>query len=412
MDVLHPRCAGIDIGKREALVCVRVAGAGRRKASERVERYGAMTPEILRLRQDLIDAQVTCVVMESTGEYWKPFYYLLDGAGFELVLGNARAIRNMPGRKSDVSDARWLAQLGAHGLVRSSFVPPPGIRQLRDLTRDRSALIRERARLLTRLDGVLQDAGIKLSSVASDINGASGRDMLAALVAGQRDPQALAELARGRLKAKNHDLVDALTGRFTGHHAFRVRVLLEQIDHLQAAAQEYSEQIERLIEPYRWFRDLICTIPGVSTIVADIITAETGADMAQFPSAKQLASWAGVSPGSNESAGVTRKASTRKGNTHLKGALGVAALTISRSRGTYLNTRHWRIAARRGKLPAVVATEHAVLIAIWHMATTNTPYRDPGPDFFTRRDPDRAKRRALNQLTQLGYTVTLTQATA
>ena len=412
MDVLHPRCAGIDIGKKYALVCVRVAGTGRRKTSERVARYGSVTPEILRLRQDLIDAQVTCVVMESTGEYWKPFYYLLEGAGFELVLGNARAIRNMPGRKSDVSDARWLAQLGAHGLVRSSFVPPPGIRQLRDLTRDRSALIRERARLLTRLDGVLQDAGIKLSSVASDLNGTSGRDMLAALVAGQRDPQTLAELARGRLKAKNHDLVEALTGRFTDHHAFRVRVLLEQIDHLQAATAEYSEQIERLIEPYRWFRDLICTIPGVSTVVADIITAETGADMAQFPSPKQLASWAGVSPGSNESAGVTKKTSTRKGNTHLKGALGVAALTISRTRGTYLNSRHWRIAARRGKLPAVVATEHAILIAIWHMAATGTPYRDPGPDFFTQRDPDRTKRRAVNQLQQLGYTVTLTQATA
>lgn len=411
MEVLHPRCAGIDVGKKSVMVCVRVAGAGRRKASEQVSEYATVTRELLRLRQDLLDAQVTCVVMESTGDYWKPVYYLLEGAGFELLVGNARAIRNVPGRKSDVSDSCWLAQLGAHGLVRGSFVPPPGIRVLRDLTRDRSAFIQERARLLTRLHNVLEDAGIKLSMVASDLNGVSSREMLAALVRGERDPHALAALARGRLKAKHLQLVDALTGRFTDHHAFRVQSLLDQIDALEATAERYTERIEQVIEPYRWFRDLICTVPGVSTLVADVITAETGADMSVFPTAKHLASWAGISPGSNESAGVVKSTKTRKGNSHLKGALGIAAMSIARSKGTYLHTRHWRIARRRGKLRAVVATEHAILTTIWHMASTHTPYIDPGADYYTRRDPARSTRNAVHQLEQLGYTVTLTQAT-
>jgi transposase len=411
MEVLHPRCAGIDIGKKTVVVCVRVAGAGRRKASEQVTEYATVTRELLRLREDLLAAQVTCAVMESTGDYWKPVYYLLEDAGIELVVGNARAIRNLPGRKSDVSDSRWLAQLGAHGLVQGSFVPPPGIRELRDLTRDRSAFIQERARLLTRLHNVLEDAGIKLSLVASDLNGVSSRDMLAALVRGERDPHELAALARGRLKAKHLQLVDALTGRFTEHHAFRVQSLLDQIDTLEATAERYTQRIEQVIEPYRWFRDLICTVPGVSTIVADVITAETGADMSVFPTAKHLASWAGISPGSNESAGVVKNTKTRKGNNHLKGALGVAAMSIARSKGTRLHARHWRIAARRGKLRALVATEHAILTAIWHMASTQTPYTDLGADYYTRREPERSTRRAVTQLEQLGYTVTLTKET-
>lgn len=410
MELAHPRAAGIDIGKDKLVVCVRVAGP--RRASESVSTYGTVTQELLRLCDDLVAAEVTCAVMESTGDYWKPVYYILEEAGFELIVGNARLIKGIPGRKSDVSDSCWLAQLGAYGLVRSSFVPPPPIRALRDLTRDRSALLRMRARLQVRLQGVLEDAGIKLDSVVSDLKGASARDMLEQLVRGQRDPQVLAELARGRMRSKHQALAQALTGRFTEHHAFRARLLLQQMDQLSAAIQEYSTRIEQEMQPYAGFRDLISTIPGVSATTAEIVTAETGADMAQFPSPKHLASWAGVAPGSNESAGVIRSSKTRKGNNHLKGALGTSAMSIARHKGTYLNTRHWRIAARRGRTKAIVATERALLTAIWHVASTGTAYHELGPDYFTHLDPERATRQALKRLQSLGWEVNLTKATA
>jgi transposase len=408
MEVVHERCAGIDIGKKFAVVTIRLAGSGRRKVEVITRRYEAMTPSVLALREDLIAAGVTGVVMESTGQYWKPFYYALEGAGFDLVLGNAREIRNMPGRKSDVSDSRWLAELGAHGLVRPSFVPEPAVRQLRDLTRDRTALLRLRAKVLTRIQEVLEDAGIKLTSVASDINGVSSRAILNAMIAGERDPLTLAGLARGRLKAKHETLVEALAGRLEQVHTFRLEQLLAEADHLQVTADRYTEAIDEALGPYRPFRDLICTIPGVSTIVADVITAETGADMSQFPTPKQLCSWAGVTPGSNESAGVVRQGRTGHGNKHLKGVLGIAAMSLSRNRNTYLAARHHRIAARRGRMRALVATQHKILETIWHMASTNTPYHDLGGDYFLRRDPARATRRALAQLQHLGYDITLT----
>ena len=408
MEVLHPRCASIDVGKKVLALGVRIQGAGRRKTSESVSKCPSTTSQILQIRQSLIAQQVTCVVMESTGDYWKPVYYLLEGGPYELIVGNARQIRNLPGHKSDVADALWLAQLGAHGLVRPSFVPPAPIRELRDLTRDREALVCQRAQLLNRVEKVFEDAAIKLSTVATDLNGVSCRAMAAALIAGERDPQVLAGLARGRMRAKHDLLVEAFTGRFSDHHAFRLRMLLEQVDHLSDAIAGYDQQIETAIEPYKWFRDLITTIPGVGPATADIITAETGADMTQFPSAGQLASWAGVCPGSNESAGVIKSSKTRKGNAHLKGALGRAAMSASHSKNTYLATRHWRIAARSGKQKAIVATEHAILTAIWYMANTHTPYRDPGPDYFATLHPDRIKRRALRQLQDLGFQVTLT----
>ncbi|EWT03743.1 transposase, partial [Intrasporangium chromatireducens Q5-1] len=303
MELLHPRCAGIDIGKKFAVVTIRVAGSGRRKTQYSTMRYLSSTPSVLALRDDLVAAKVTCAVMESTGEYWKPFFYGLEGAGFAQILANARAVKNMPGKKSDVSDSRWLADLGAYGLVQPSFVPPPPVRELRDLNRDRTALLRLKAKLLMRVQDVLEDAGIKLAVVASDINGVSSRAILQAMIAGERDPFALADLARGRLRAKRAELSDALTGRFTEHHAFRIQQLLADIDHLQVSADAYTERIDHALGPYRTFRDQLCTIPGISTLTADIITAETGADMSVFPSAKHLCSWAGVSPGSNESAG-------------------------------------------------------------------------------------------------------------
>jgi len=407
VELVHPRCAGIDISKKDAKVCVRVAGAGRRKTVETVTTWGSMTNRVLALRDHLIAEQVTCAVMEATGDYWKPFYYLLEDAGFELLLVNARHVKNLPGRKSDVSDAAWLAQLGAHGLVRGSFVPPEPIRQLRDLTRTRTSITRERSREIQRLEKLLEDAGIKLSSVASDLTGVSGRAMLEGLIAGQRDPGQLADLAKRRLRSKIPALTEALTGRFTEHHAFLTRTHLNLIDQHTQAIAELTARIEVVIEPFQGFRELICTIPGISIGIADVIIAETGADMSRFPTAGHLASWAGTTPGSNESAGRVKSTRTRPGNPYLQGALGTAAMAITRSNDTYFAAKYRRIAARRGPVRAIVAVQHAMLIAIWNMGTTGTLYDDPGADFFTRLHPERAKTRALEQLRSLGYQVTL-----
>ena len=412
MDLVHPRCAGIDISKRDAKVCVRVASAGRAKATSTVTTWGSVTNQVLALREHLVAEQVTLVVMEATSDYWKPFYYLLEDGPFEVMLVNARHVRNLPGRKSDVSDAAWLAQLGAHGLVRGSFVPPEPIRQLRDLTRTRTAIVRERAREIQRLEKLLEDAGIKLSAVATDITGVSGRAMLEALIEGQRDPVVLADLAKRRLRSKIPELTEALTGRFGEHHGFLARLHLDLIDNHTHAISELAARIEVVIEPFRGVRDLIVTIPGISTNVADVIIAETGADMTRFPTAGHLASWAGTCPGSNESAGRIKSTHTRPGNPYLKGALGVAAMSASRSKNTYLAAKFRRIASRRGPIKAVVALEHAMLVAVWNMLDTGTYYGDPGEDFFTRLNPDRAKSRALEQLRKMGYAVTLSPLAA
>ena len=373
MDVIHPRCAGLDISKKDAKVCVRINGAGRRKTSETVTTFGATTRQIMALRDHLAAQQVTCVVMEATGDYWKPFYYLLeDLPGVEVMLVNARHVKNLPGRKTDVADATWLAQLGAHGLVRGSFVPPEPIRQLRDLTRTRTAVTRERTREIQRLEKLLEDAGIKLSSVAADLNGASSRAMLEALLAGETDPAAMAELAKKRLRVKIPQLTEALYGRFTSHHAFLTRMHLDLIDQHTAAIEQLTKRIEVVMEPFRGFRDLICTIPGIGGYTADVVVAETGADMTRFPTAQHLASWAGTTPGNNESAGKVKSRRTRPGNPYLQGALGTAAMSISHTRDTYLAAKYRRIATRRGPLRANVAVQRALLVAIWNIATTNT----------------------------------------
>jgi transposase len=410
VEVVHARCAGMDISKKDAKVCIRVAGAGRRKTAGTVTTWGSMTSQVLSLRDHLIGQQVTCVVMEATSDYWKPFYYLLEDAGFEVMLVNARHVKNLPGRKTDVSDATWLAQLGAHGLVRGSFVPPGPIRQLRDLTRARTAITRERGREIQRLEKLLEDAGIKLSAVASDIPGVSGRLMLEALIAGDRDPAALADLAKRRLRSKIPQLAEALNGRFTEHHAFLARVHLDLIDRHTDALDQLTGRIEVMMQPFQGFRILICSIPGISTLTADVIIAETGADMSRFPTAKHLASWAGTTPGSNESAGKAKSSRTRPGNPYLQGALGAAAMACAQNPRTYLGARYRRIASRRGPQKANVAIQHTMLIAIWNMGTTGALYEDPGAEFFTRLHPDRAKNRAISQLEAMGYNVTLTQA--
>ncbi len=407
MDIVHYRCAGLDISKRDAKVCVRVQEPTQARASSTVTTWDSVTNQILALRDHLIGEEVTLVVMEATSDYWKSFYYLLEEGPFEIMLVNPRHVKNLPGRKTDVSDAAWLAQLGAHGLVRGSFVPPEPIRKLRDLTRTRTTIVRERAREIQRLEKLLEDTGIKLSSVATDLTRVSGRAMLDALVAGERDPNILADMAKRRLRSKIPELTEALTGRFNDHHAFLVRVQLELIDQRTRIIDELTAHIEEEMIPFRAARDLMVTISGISTKVADIIIAETGADMSRFPTAGHLASWAGTAPGSNESAGRVKSTRTRPGNPYLKGALGIAAMSAARSKGTYYSAKYRRLAGRRGPIKAVVAIEHAMLVAIWNMLGTGETYSDPGDDFYTRKNPDKAKNRAIEQLRNLGYTVTL-----
>lgn len=406
MDVMHPRCAGIDCSKKDAKVCIRVQGQGRRATSATVTTWGATTSQILALREHLIAAKVTCVVIESTSDYWKPFYYLLDDE-LNVVLVNAASVRNLPGRKTDVSDAAWLADLGAHGLVKASFVPPAPIRALRDLTRTRTVITRERTREVQRLEKLLEDAGIKRSAVACEITGVSGRAMLEALIGGQRDPAVLADLARRRMRSKIPAWTDALTGRFTDHHAFMARLFLDRIDAHSADISRLDERIEEAMQPFQAARDLRISIPGFSRIVAEVFIAETGGDMSVFRTAGHLASWAGVSPGSNESAGRVKSTKTRPGNRYLKGVLGIAALSAARSKNTYFSAKYKRIATRRGPMRAIVALEHAMIIAAHNMLTNGDFYRDPGADYYTTHQPARTKARAINQLESLGYRVTL-----
>lgn len=295
MELVHPRCAGLDVSKKDAKVCVRISGGGAR-ATQEITTWSSMSADVLALGDYLLAQQVTCVVIESTSEYWKPFFYVLEDCPFQVMLVNAAHAKNVPGRKTDVSDAAWLAQLAAHGLLRASFVPPPPVRELRDLTRARTTLVRDRTRVVQRLEKVLEGSGVKLSVVASDITGVSARAMLQALVDGERDPVVLADLALRRLRAKIPDLELALVGRFTEHHAFMVSRYLRQLDELDALVAEYTARIEEVIEPFRARRDLLTTIPGIAQTTADVIIAETGGDMAQFPTPGQLASWAGVAP--------------------------------------------------------------------------------------------------------------------
>lgn len=407
MEVIHPRCAGIDISKKDAKVCVRVQGRGAKATASTVTTWGAMTGQILDLKEHLLKERVSLVVMEATGDYWRPFYYLLEDEGLNVILVNARDARNVPGRKTDVSDAAWLADLGAHGLVRASFVPPPPIRELRDLTRARTIITRERTREIQRLEKLLEDACIKLSSVASDITGVSGRLMLQGLIEGQRDAGVLAELTHGRMRSKIPELTTALTGRFSSHHRYMAELYLHRIDAHTADIEDLSARIEEAIAPFRLAREILISIPGFSTTVAEIFIAETGADMTVFPSAGHLASWAGTSPGSNESAGRVKSTKTRPGNRYLKGALGIAALSAARSKNTYFSAKYGRLAARRGPMKALVAVEHAMITAAWHMLTTGELYSDPGADYFTRQTPAKTRARAIGQLESLGYQVTL-----
>jgi transposase len=409
MDVVHERCAGIDIGKADVKVCVRVPGPGKRRRKE-VRTFSTMTRDLLAMRDWLLAEQVTVAGMEATGAYWKPVFYLLEN-DIECWLLNARHMKNVPGRKTDVADSEWICKMVEHGLVRPSFVPPPEIRQLRDLTRYRTEVIRERTREAQRLEKLLEDSGIKLSAVVSDLLGKSARAMLEALIAGERNPEVLAEMARASMRAKRQILVQALTGQFTEHHAFLARTMLDRIDAVSATEARLSEEITRQLAPFRRQIELLTTIPGVSTRSAEMILAEIGADMARFPSAAHLASWAGMCPGNYESAGKHTSGKSRPGDPWLKNALGLVATAAARSKNTYLASRYKRIAIRRGKKRAMVAVGHTILTSIWHMLTNNAEYADLGADYFLQRTGrTRQTRRLVSQLNMLGYQVSLQSA--
>lgn len=406
MDVLHDRCAALDIGKKDLKACVRSPNpSGKRSRRQEIRTFATTTNALLELRDWLIAEKVGLVVMEATGDYWRGAFYLLED-NLNVILVNAAHAKGLPGRKTDVSDAAWLAQMGECGLLKASFVPPEPIRHLRDLTRYRAVLTGERSREAQRLEKELEDAGIKLSVVATDILGVSGRAMLDALVHGERDAHVLAGMAKARMRPKIPQLVEALTGNFGEHHAFLCRLHLERIDQLTTAIEELSERIEEQMRPFHRKIDRLATIPGVGQRTAEVIIAETGGDMTRFCTAAHLASWAGVCPGHHESAGKHRSGATRHGNRWLGAALGTAAMAASRTRDrTYLGARYHRLAPRLGKKKAIVAVEHSILTAAWHMLTHDVDYHDLGGDYFTRLDPERTLRRITRHANALGYTV-------
>jgi transposase len=408
------RVAALDIGKAELVACVRVPSPqtpGRR--AQEITTYSTMTHSLLRLADRLRELGVTRVVMEATSDYWKPVFYLLEAQGLDPWLVNAKDVKHLPGRpKTDKLDSVWLCKVAERQMLRPSFVPPPEIRQLRDLTRYRADLVAVRTAEKNRVEKLLEDAQIKLSTVVSDIFGVSGRDMMAALIAGESDPKALAQLARSRMRVKIPLLEEAFVGHFTNHHRFLLRTMLARIDQTGADIVAVEARIEELITPFVHAVEQLDEIPGVGVTAAHVILAEVGLDMTRFPTAAHLCSWARFAPGVKESAGKKKgRGTTGHGNRYLAAALGEAAVTAGRT-NTFLGERYRRIARRRGKKKAIVAAGRSVLIIVWHLlANPDARFHDLGPDFYdTRIGPDRKKRNHIRQLEALGYKVTLEPA--
>jgi transposase len=399
------RCAALDVHKASVTACVRVPrrGGGRQ---EHLAEFGTTVQGLLGLRDWLVAHRVSQVAMEATGVYWKPVWAVLEDE-LECLLVNARHVKQVPGRKTDLADAAWLCQLLEAGLLRPSFVPPKPIRALRTLTRYRKAQVAERQREANRLHKALEDTGIKLGCVATDILGASGRAMLDALVDGTTDPEVLADLARGRLRAKLPALREALAGRFAPQHALVVGHILAHLDFLDEAIARLSEAIEEALGPFAPQVALLSTIPGVGRRTAEVMVAEIGVDMSQFPSAGHLVSWAGLCPGNDQSAGKRRSGRTTKGSKWLRAALTEAALASQRARGTYLAAYYQRLRARRGHKRATIAVAHSILASAWHMLLTGETYRDLGPEHLRPRSPDAQVRRLVRQLEALGQQVSL-----
>jgi len=405
MDVLYPRCCGLDVHKKTVVACCILSTKGRKPVKE-TRTFRTMTTDLLALADWLQEQGCSHVAMESTGVSWRPVSNLLEGQ-CELLVVNAQHIKAVPGRKTDVKDAAWLAELLRHGLLRGSFIPSKPQRQLRELTRYRSTLVQERARTLNRLQAVLEDANLKLASVVTDINGVSARAMLEAILAGQRDVEILADLARGRLRAKRDQLKEALEGRVTAHHSFLLTEHLSTLEYVDEAIERVSREIDQRLTVDQEAIVLLDTIPGVGQRAAEILIAEIGTDMSRFPSAKHLASWAGMCPGNHESGGKRLSGKTRKGNRWLRQVLVEIAHVASKTQNTSLAAQYKRIAARRGKKRALIAVGHTILTIVYMMLTRKQPYQDLGAAYFDQREQERVERRLVHRLERLGYEVSL-----
>jgi transposase len=407
MDLFHERCAGLDVHKKMIVACARIAGEGKRVRKE-VSRFGTTTAELMRLSEWLTGHEITHVVMEATGVYWKPVWHVLEGS-FELMLANAQHVKAVPGRKSDVNDATWLAELLAHGLIRASFVPPQPQQELRDLTRTRKQLMRGRTQQALRIQKLLEDANVKLSSVVSDVLGQASRRILHAIIDGETNADKLVEL-RGQLKASHEELVAALHGRITEHHRFLLRVHLEQVTGIEKAISELERRIEQQLEPFRKNVEILTTIPGVSKTIAHVLLAEVGTDMSRFQTAGHLVSWAGLCPRMDESAGKKRSTRIRHGDVWLKTDLCQAGLAASRSKKGYLREQFHRIRARRGAKRAIIAVAASILTSAFHMLRAGVAWEDLGSEHFERRDFAKTTRRLTKRLEALGFRVQLTAA--
>jgi transposase len=405
METIYRCCAGLDIHKMTVVACVRrVEPSGH--VREEVRTFGTTTAELLLLSDWLSGAGVTHVAMESTGVFWKPVFNLLEGA-FEVLLVNPRHMKQVPGRKTDVKDCQWIAQLLQCGLLRGSFIPPKPTRELRELTRQRSQLVSEKAAVANRVQKVLEDANIKLAGVATDVLGVSGRAMIRALIAGREDPAELAELARRRLRRKLPELRAALEGRVSEHHRFLLGVLMSHLESLEGLIAEVSLRIAAVLPAFAEAVERLKTIPGVDQRTAEGLVAEIGTDMTRFPTSGHLASWAGVCPGNNESAGKHRSGRTTKGDRWLRQTLTQAAWAASHTKGTYLSAQYHRLAARRGKKRAVVALGHTLLVIAYHVLKDQASYKELGADYLDRLEPDRLTRQLVRRLEKLGHKVTL-----
>jgi transposase len=413
MRIVYERCAGLDVHKKSVVAC-RIIPDGQGGWSIEIRTFGTMLEDLLALADWLRAGGVTHVALESTGVYWKPVFNILEGA-FEVILVNARHIKFVPGRKTDVKDAQWIADLLQHGLLSASFIPPAPQRELRELVRYRTHLIDERTREVNRVHKALEDANLKLASVATDIMGVSGREMLTAIIAGKDDPAALAQLAKGKLRPKIAELERALTGHVKDSHRLLLRLHLEHIDDLNAKITALQEEIAKLLLPFDQ-DDLLArlqTIPGVGQKVAQVIIAEIGTQMSRFKTANHLASWAGLVPGKNESAGRNRSAKINKANRYLKSILVEAAQAVGHKHDSHLAAQFHRLAARRGKKRAAVAVAHSILIIVYHIIRRGTVYTDLGANYFDERKADAVQHQLVNRLERLGFKVTLeTQAAA
>src|SRR5215469_11527594 len=403
MQVLYPRCAGLDVHKDSVVARIRCVSE---PLHDETQSFATTTSALLQMRDWLSTHEVSHVAMEATGVYWKPVWHLLEG-DFELILANAQHIRNVPGRKTDVSDAGWIADLLAHGLIRSSFVPPSPIQELRDLTRTRKQLVREISQHSSRIQKVLEDANLKLGSVLSDVLGRSGRAILKALIGGENDPHKLADLAQGTARKKRAELVEALRGRIRDHHRRLLQVHLDLIEALEQALADIDAAVGKTLAPIRESARLLTTIPGVSDLTAQVLVAEIGVDMARFPTAAHLISWTGLCPRSDESAGKRRSTRVRKGAPWLKTALVTAAWAAVRTKNSYLQAQFHRLRSRRGAKKAILAVAASMLTAAYHMLKSGLEYQDLGADHFTRRDRSKTIQRLVRRLNDLGCQVQL-----